>query len=114
MTFSENSLKSFCKLHANHQVTIAVTVFTNKTTDLKQFEEVFPECQLNNLIIGRLKEIAEIESSIELGYVNYSTSGDNYKFNKYLLPVVLLRDLHDGNLALKDANVEQRMFAVEF
>ena len=60
---------------------------TRMTIKLKQLKEVLPQSWVNNLIIDRLIKTAEIQCSVKLGYLNYSTSRKNYNFDKYSLPV---------------------------
>ena len=52
-------------------------------TKLERLEDLFPQSQLNNLIIVRLKEFAKIKISIELGYLSYQISRNNYSSNLY-------------------------------
>ena len=40
-----------------------------------------------------------------------STGGKDYNSNEYSLPIVFLRDIHEGNLSLEDADDEQRNFS---
>ena len=65
-------------------------------TELKRLEDIFSQNQLNNF--DRLKGISEIESSIEMDNLIYSTSGNNYNVNNYSLPVVLRTNKHPDNL----------------
>lgn len=65
-------------------------------TELKRLEDIFSQNQLNNF--DRLKGISEIESSIEMDNLIYSTSGNNHNVNNYSLPVVLRTNKHPGNL----------------
>ena len=48
---------------------------------------------------------------MEVGCLNYSASSNDYNFDKYLLPVLLLRNLYSGNLTLEDSNLEQSVIA---
>ena len=68
---------------------------------------------MNKLINRRLKEIVEIQSSIELRYLDDSTNGNNYNFNTSSLPTLLLKNLYDGNLTPQDADMKQSIFATE-
>ena len=43
--------------------------------ELNQLEDTFPQ----NLFMGKLKEIAQIQESIKLDNLNYSTSGSIIK-----------------------------------
>ena len=64
---------------------------------------------MNNLIIDKLKVIKQLQSLIKLNELGYRTkkSGRNFDFSKYSLPVVFLRDIHEGVLEIKDADKEQ-------
>ena len=85
--------------------------FAAKIEELKQLEDIFPQNQLNKFINSKLKEIVEIQSSIKLHNLNYSTSGKNYNFTKYLLPVLLSKNLYDGSLTLQDTDwVESKVY----
>ena len=68
---------------------------------------------MDNLITGRLKEISKIQTSIELDNLSYSTR-NCYNFNKYSLPVVLLKKLYSRNLTLEEADLEHSMFVTKF
>lgn len=78
-----------------------------------KLEDIFLQNQLNKLINRRLKEIVEIQSSIELSNLDDSTSGNNYSFNMSSLRTLLLKNLYDGNLTPQDADVKQSIFATE-
>ena len=53
----------------------------------------------------------EIERSIELINLNYTTSRNNYTFNKYLLQAVSLKNLYNGSLTLQNAMlIGQRVY----
>lgn len=79
--------KFSCSPHRNRKKTNAVEKHSEKqvealqSTDiigkieLNQFEDTFPQ----NLFIGKLKEIAQIQDSIKLNNLNYSTSGSIIK-----------------------------------
>ena len=64
---------------------------------------------MNNLIIDKLKEIKQLQSLIKLNELGYRTkkNGRNCDFSKYSLPVVFLRDIHEGVLEIKDPDKEQ-------
>ena len=51
-----------------------------------------PTKWINNLNIRSLTEIAEMQSSIKLDNLSYSTSANNHNFSKYSLPTVLKFD----------------------
>ena len=55
------------------------------TKELKQsfFHNIFWQNQFNNLVIGKLKEIVEIQSCTELVILKYSINENNYDFNKH-------------------------------
>ena len=60
------------------------------------------------MIIDTLKEISQLHNiveSAELGMKNFK----KYIFSKYYLPIVLLRDIHEENLTLNDADEEESM-----
>ena len=42
-----------------------------------------------------------------------SKSRKVYNFSKYSLPIVFLRDIHEGHLSLKDADEKQSNFAAK-
>ena len=81
----------------------------DKPNELKQIENIFSLNQMNNLIIDKLKVIKQLQSLIKLNELGYRTkkSGRNFDFSKYSLPVVFLRDIHEGVLEIKDADKEQ-------
>lgn len=68
---------------------------------------------IEELLPTNYQEIAEIQSFIELGNLNYSENVNNYTFNIYLLLAVLLKNLYDGSLTPQDVNTEQSMCAAE-
>ena len=73
----------------------------NKIDELKQIESIFPNNQQNNLIIDKLKEIMQSQN-IKLDDLECPTKRGKHSFSKYSLPVVFLRDIHEGNLSLED------------
>ena len=85
-----------------------------KIDELKQIEGVFSRNQLNDLVIDKLKEIMQLKNNIKLDNLGYTTKrGKIYSFSKYTLPIVFLRDIHEGNLSLEDANKEQTQLGDE-
>ena len=45
---------------------------SNEIDELKQIESVFPKHQLNDLIIGKLKEIMQLQNNIKLVDLEYT------------------------------------------
>ena len=58
--------------------------FFNTIKELKQIESIFSQNQVNGLIIGKLKEIKQIQNHIEL-------NKPDYDFSKYSLPTVCFK-----------------------
>ena len=59
---------------------------------------------MNYLIIGKLKEIKQMQNDIKLEDLKYATNrGDNYD---NLLSTVFLGHIHERNLSLEDADKE--------
>ena len=55
---------------------------------------------MNNLFRDKLKEILKLQNIIKNGDLNYkSTRRRTYNFCKYSLPIVFLRDIHEGYLS---------------
>ena len=81
---------------------------SNKTDELKQIDDIFPQNLMNDLICDKLKEI-----------VNWQDIIKKKKFEKFIILVNILcvlfflRDIHEGHLSLKDADDEQRIFAAK-
>ena len=70
--------------------------------ELKQIESLFPKNQLNDLIIGNLKEIIQLLANITLEDLEYTTKrGKRYNFSRYSLPIAFLRSIHKGSFSLK-------------
>ena len=46
----------------------AVKSFYSKIDELKQIESIFPQNQMNGLILQRLKEIKQLQNNIELNH----------------------------------------------
>ena len=49
-----------------HVHTLKPLKLSKKLDDLKQIERKFPKCPLNDLIIGKLKEIMQSQNNIKL------------------------------------------------
>ena len=63
---------------------------------------------MNNLIIGKLKEIKELQNVIKLNELHYITkNGKHYDFSGFLLPIIFLRDIHEGFLSKEFVDKEQ-------
>ena len=64
--------------------------------------KVYFQNQLNDLIIGNLKEIIQLLTNITLEDLEYTTKrGKRYNFSRYSLPIVFLRGIHKGSFSLK-------------
>ena len=69
---------------------------------------------MNDLIRANLKVIVELQDIIKKDGLNYkSKHRKTYNFCKYSLPVVFLRDIHEGYLSLENADLKQSKFANE-
>ena len=44
---------------------------SNKIDELKQIESIFPQNQMNDLILDKLKEIKQLQDNIELNELDY-------------------------------------------
>ena len=66
---------------------------SDKVSELKQTESIFPQNALNDLISNKLKEIIELQNSIELDKLDYK----NYGFNKVSLPSIFFRDIYTNH-----------------
>ena len=73
---------------------------SDKASELKQIEGVFPQNVLNELISNKLKKIIELQNSIELDKLNYK----KYDFNKVPLSSIFLRDIYTNNLSIEIAD----------
>ena len=52
-------------------------------------ESIFPQNQMNDLILYRLKEIKQLQNDIELGNLEHTTKREKKNFfSKYLLPII--------------------------
>ena len=59
---------------------------------------------INELIRAKLKEIVELQDIIEKDGLNCkSKCGKTCNFSKYSLPIVFLRDIHEGHLSAEKA-----------
>ena len=64
---------------------------------------------MNDLICAKLIEIDELQHIITKDDLNYkSKRGKTYKFSKYSLSVVSLRDIHEGHLSIEKADNKQK------
>ena len=61
----------------------------DKINGLKEIEYIFPQNLLNDPIRDELKNIIELQNSIELNKLQHK----NYDFNKVLLPTIFSRDI---------------------
>ena len=69
---------------------------------------------MRDLIRDKLKEIVNLQDIIKADNLSYkSISRIVYNFSECSLPIVFLRDIHDGHLSLKDADDEQINFAAQ-
>ena len=60
---------------------------------------------MNDFVRVKLKEIVNLQDVIKKDDVNYKSKGGKaYNFGKYSLPIVFLRDIHEGYLSLEDAD----------
>ena len=65
---------------------------SNKIDELKQIESIFPQNQMNDLILDKLKEIKQLQDNIELNELDYKAKCKKiYSFCKISLPIVILR-----------------------
>ena len=81
---------------------------------LKRIEGIFPQNLMNDLICVKLKEIVELQDIIKEDDLNYKLKcGKPYNFSKNSLPVVFLRDIHEGHLSIEGADNKQNNFANE-
>ena len=97
--FTYSALGKSLKKQTKKQVDVLKYLnLSNKKDDFKQIEGIFPQNQLNDLIIDKLQEIEQLQSNIKLDDPEYKTErGKNYGFTKYSL-LVFLRDVCEGNL----------------
>ena len=60
---------------------------------------------MNDLIRDKSKEIVNFQEIIKADNLSYKPkSRKNYNFSDCSLPIVFLRDVHEGYLSLKDAD----------
>ena len=76
---------------------------SDKANELKQTEGIFPKNLLNDLIHDELKNIIDLQDSIELDKLDYK----NYDFNKISLLVRFLRDIYTKKLSIEHADNKQ-------
>ena len=82
---------------------------SNIKDELKQIEGIFPQNLMNDLICVKLKEIVKLQDIIKNDYqirfrcFDKSKRRKTYNFGKYSLPIVFLREIHEGYLSLEDA-----------
>ena len=76
---------------------------SDKASELKQIEGIFPQNVLNDLISNKLKKFIELQSSIELDKLDYK----KYDLNKVQLPSIFLQDIYTNNLSIENADHEQ-------
>ena len=66
---------------------------------------------MSDLIRAKLKEIVDLRNIIKKDYLNYkSKRRKTYNFSKYLLAIVLLRDIPEGYLSIEKADNKQSNF----
>ena len=66
------------------------------------------------MIIDKLREIMQLQNNIKLDDLEYTAKREkHYNFCKYSLSIVFLRDIHEGNLSLEDADKEQSQLVNE-
>ena len=80
---------------------------SNKTKELKQIESIFPQNQINDLIIDRLKEIIQLENSIKPNKLDYKPKIGKHNLSKISLPIICLRNICKEVLSIKDTDEEQ-------
>ena len=69
---------------------------------------------MNDLICDKLKEIVNLQNIIRTDNLRYkSKSRKVYNFSEYSLPIVFLRDIHEGHLSLKYGDDEQSNFVAK-
>ena len=80
---------------------------------MKQIDGIFPQNSINDLIRAKLKEIFELQG-IKKHDLNYkSKPGKTYNSSKYSLPIIFLRDIHEGHLLIEKADNKHSTFAIE-
>ena len=75
---------------------------------------MFPKNLMNDLIRDKLKEMVNLQHVIKTDELDYKPKRRKfYNFNKYSLPIVFLRDIHEGHLLLKDSDDEESNFTAK-
>ena len=59
---------------------------------------------MTNLIKDRLREIIELQNSVAIYDLNYSSKKKNYSLSNNSLPVVFLRDIYEKRLSKNNAD----------
>ena len=78
---------------------------------LKQIEGTFPQNLMNDLVRAKSKGTVELQDIIKKDDLNYTSKrGKTYSFSKYLLPIVFLRHIHEGNLPIEGVDSKQSSF----
>ena len=62
----------------------------------------FPQNQMNDLILDRLKEIKKLQSNFELNKVHYKPKSERNNFSNIALPVMFLINIHTGVLSIEE------------
>ena len=69
---------------------------------------------MSDLIRAKLKEVVKLQYIIKEDNLNFKSKRERtYNFGKYSLPIVFLRDIHEGNLSIEKADNKQSNFAYE-
>ena len=69
---------------------------------------------MNHLIRAKLKEIVELQDFIKKYELNYkSKCGKTDNFSIYLLPILFLRNIHEGHLSIEKPDNKQSNIANE-
>ena len=66
-------IRAFEKRTEKHVDALKSLKICNKTDELKQIDVIFPNNQLNDLIINKLKEIMQLQNNIKLDDLEYTT-----------------------------------------
>ena len=73
---------------------------SNKKSELKKIEGIFPHNLMNDLIRLKLKEIVKLQDIIKKDELDYkSKRGKTYNIGKYSLLIVFSRDIHNECLS---------------
>ena len=60
---------------------------------------------MNDLIRAKLKEIVKLQDINKKDDLDFKSKREKtYNFSKYLLPIVFLRDIHQGHLSIATAD----------